>query len=282
MTTPLATQTGAAGSGTGGTPQAGIPSQFVRLSILLQSNLTTGTDTGPITGLVIAQPQPSTTSGTAKVDVPYVRYVVANPASGSGEMLLPWQMFKFDPISITSSGAVSQNFSLNGTANSRANAPRVSLPAETGVLTSGFDSQLAQYWAGEGFSVPVTGASAQEPGTQVLLRKNINGTNIVGNNSQALGQVADFLIDPNTGKFAYAVFNGGQLFGNRLFVVPVQNLNFQLNNASAAGLGDIQLNITPELLQSAPLINDLNQFQLDPNLIQQLNTFWQSMQNSTK
>lgn len=282
VTTPLATQTTAAGAGTNGTPQAAVSDQFVRLSILLQSNLVTGSENGQITGVVIAQPQPSSTNGTAQVKVPYVRYVVVNTGSSAGETLLPWQMFTFSPVSTAANGGMTQNFTLNGTAASRSNAPRVTLPAETGVLTTGFDSQLAQYWAGQGFTVPVTGASQQEPGTQVILRKTVNGTNIVGSGSEALGQVADFLINPTTGEFAYAVFNTGPSLGNRQFVVPVQNLNFNLNNASAKGLGDLQLNITSELLKTAPSVTNLNQVPLDPALLQQLNTFWQNVQNSTK
>ena len=277
----------AAGGGTvSGTPQPGVSNQFVRLSILLESALTTGTETGQITGVVIAQAQPSVGTATVaptaaaatpavvgNVDVPYIRYVIVDMATGTGEQLLPWQMFAFDPITSTP-GGVSQNFTLRGTANARANAPRVTLPAETGVLTTGFDTQQSQYWAGQGFTIPVTGATAQDPGTQVLLRETVNGTNIVGNNSQALGQVADFLIDPVSGQFAYAVFNGGQLFGNRLFIVPIENLNFQLPTASAAGLGNVQLNINPDLLTGAPNITNLNQIPVDPSLLQQWNDFW--------
>jgi hypothetical protein len=90
--------------------------------------------------------------------------------------------------------------------------------------------------------------------------------------------MTDILVDANTGQFVYAVINGGQLFGNRLFVIPVKNLIFQLSNAGANGLGNIQLNFDSALLSSAPFFNSMNEIPLNSNLTQQLNSFWQNIQ----
>jgi hypothetical protein len=281
------TGTGAPVTGATGTPFAGVPGQYVRLWILLQSNLVTGSQSGQIAGVVIAQPNPSNGASTATPSadqpVPYVRYVVvdmsgtanAAPASGTNELLLPWSMFAFNPTT-SANGKVNQTFTLKGSADSRANAPQVSLPNTSGVLSPGWDSQLAQYWASQGFNIPVTGSSTQ-PETEVLLRQTVNGTNMVDPQNQVLGQVSDFLIDPATGQFVYAVFNGGQLFNNRYFVIPIRNLIFQLNSADASGLGNIQLNVPSSALNTAPFIDNLGLVPLDPNLLQQLNTFWQSV-----
>jgi hypothetical protein len=289
--TPAAAMTSIPVTGATGTPFAGISGNFVRLSILLQSNLDTGSQSGKITGVVIAQPNLSNGSSTAtpaaNQSVPYVRYVVVDmsgtasstPAAGTNgnEMLLPWQMFAFNPVTTSSDGKVSQTFTLKGSAASRASVPQTSLPNTTGVLSQDWDAQLSQYWASQGFSVPVTGNSGQQD-TEVLLRQTVNGANIVDPQNQALGQVSDFLIDANTGQFVYAVFNGGSLFGNRYFVIPVRNLIFQLSSASASGLGNIQLNVPSTALNAAPFINNLGQVPLDQNTLQQLNNYWQNLQ----
>ncbi len=294
VTTPQvsATQTSGPAASTNGTPSPGVSGQFVRLSILLQSSITTNGQTGKITGVVLGQPgveantsaaTATPAAGQAQVPVPYVRYVLANMSGASGssakELLLPWPMFSFT-ITNSSNGLVSQNFTLNGSAASRANVPQVSLPTQTAVLQPGWDSQLSQYWASQGFAIPVTGAN-QPSETDVLLRNTVNGTNIVAQNNQALGQAVDFLIDPSNGQFVYAVFNGGPTFGNRTFVVPVRNLIFQLSGANASGLGPIQLNFPSTVLNTTPSIN-LNQLMQNPALLQQIIAFWQSIQNTTK
>jgi hypothetical protein len=258
----------------------GQPGQYVRLSILLQSTLSTTMQSGKVTGVVIAQPNATVNAGTPTPTpdklVPYVRYAVVsmNGANGAtSETIIPWELFTFN------SSGTSQTFSLKGSASGLANAPVVSLPSQSGVLASGWDNAQTQYWTSQGIAVPVTGAATQ-PETDVLVRNTLNGTNVVDTKNQVLGSMTDILVDSTTGQFTYAVFSGGQLFGNRTFVVPVKNLIFQFQNlgAGVSGLGNVQLNFSPDVLKNAPSFNGINLIPLDPaTLTNLLNQFWQSV-----
>jgi hypothetical protein len=284
-TSSVGTATPAAGAGVTSTPVVvvpGQPGQYVRLSILLQSTLSTAQQSGRVTGVVVAQPLPQAGANTPTPApdqlVPYVRYAVVDmngaASSGAGETLVPFQLFTF-----TSSGT-SQTFTLKGASSGLANAPAATLPANSGVLSAGWDSQQAQYWASQGIVIPVTGQAAQ-PDTEVLVRNSLLGTNMVGPQNQVIGSLSDILVDSTTGQFAYAVFSGGQVFGNRIFVVPVKNLIFQLDSIGTTGLGSIQLNFSPDVLNNAPFFNSLNIIPLDNTLSNLLNNFWQTVpQNS--
>jgi sporulation protein YlmC with PRC-barrel domain len=74
------------------------------------------------------------------------------------------------------------------------------------------------------------------------------GTDIVNAKGDNLGEVKDVVIDPSTGRVAYAVvaFGGFLSMGEKLFAVPFNALNYNEDK------NEYVLNISKERLEKAP------------------------------
>jgi sporulation protein YlmC with PRC-barrel domain len=85
-------------------------------------------------------------------------------------------------------------------------------------------------------------ASSPQKATAVI------GTDIVNAKGDSLGEVKDVVIDPSTGRVAYAVvaFGGFLSMGEKLFAVPFNALNYNDDK------NEYVLNISKERLEKAP------------------------------
>lgn len=77
---------------------------------------------------------------------------------------------------------------------------------------------------------------------------SIIGTNVVNGKDENLGDIKEVVIDPNTGKVAYAVvsFGGFLGMGEKLFAVPFSALSYDLEE------NEYVLDISKERLETAP------------------------------
>lgn len=84
---------------------------------------------------------------------------------------------------------------------------------------------------------------------KLLSGSSINGTIVENKNGDNIGSIEDVMIDTRTGKIAYAVLavdSGFLNLGSKFFAVPMQALEFDLENKR------ILMDITSERLKSAP------------------------------
>jgi sporulation protein YlmC with PRC-barrel domain len=85
--------------------------------------------------------------------------------------------------------------------------------------------------------------------TKSLVRAtNIIGASVVNPANERLGGIKEFVIDPGTGRVAYAViaFGGFLGLGEKLFAIPFDSLAYDI-----AGNGYV-LDVSVESLESAP------------------------------
>jgi len=77
---------------------------------------------------------------------------------------------------------------------------------------------------------------------------SIIGTDVVNGKNESLGDIKEVVIDPNTGKVAYAVvsFGGFLGVGEKLFAIPYSALLFNLEK------NEYILDISKERLETAP------------------------------
>jgi uncharacterized protein YrrD len=77
---------------------------------------------------------------------------------------------------------------------------------------------------------------------------NIIGTDVVNPQGESLGDIKDVVIDPRTGRVAYAVvaFGGFLNLGEKLFAIPFSSFDYR------AAVDKYSLDISKERLQDAP------------------------------
>lgn len=84
--------------------------------------------------------------------------------------------------------------------------------------------------------------------TRLLSSDSICGTNVCNAQGEDLGHIEDIMIDPATGKTAYAVlsFGGFMGVGDKLFAVPFEQLAVDRSDEKMV------LNVDKERLKDAP------------------------------
>ena len=77
---------------------------------------------------------------------------------------------------------------------------------------------------------------------------SIIGTDVVNPNGDNLGDIKEVVIDPNTGKVAYAVvsFGGFLTMGEKLFAIPLSSFKYDPTE------NEYVLDISKERLEAAP------------------------------
>ena len=77
---------------------------------------------------------------------------------------------------------------------------------------------------------------------------SIIGTNVVSRNGDSLGDIKEVVIDPRTGRVAYAVvaFGGFLSMGEKLFAIPFSALEYNVTKS------DYVLDVSKEKLEAAP------------------------------
>jgi sporulation protein YlmC with PRC-barrel domain len=81
----------------------------------------------------------------------------------------------------------------------------------------------------------------------------IIGTQVVDPKGNSLGDIKEIVIDPHTGRVAYAVvsFGGFLSLGEKLFAIPFSAFEYKVTKSDLVA-SEYVLNISRERLQSAP------------------------------
>ena len=81
----------------------------------------------------------------------------------------------------------------------------------------------------------------------------IIGTNVVDPKGNTLGDIKEIVIDPRTGRVAYAVvsFGGFLSLGEKLFAIPFSAFEYKVTKSDLVA-SEYVLNISRERLQAAP------------------------------
>jgi hypothetical protein len=159
-----------------------------------------------------------------------------------------------------------------------------SAPAfDAGTFNGTVGSDVAQYWSGQGVSIPATGANAGST-PAILIQGPLTGLNVVDSSGQALGQVQDFVVNIQTGELVYAVLTGGTSsmsspLGSNFYVVPMTVLSWQMGGQSSASsvgnLGQVQANVAASAFQSAPSVSSIDQLDLtSPTWSSDIDNYW--------
>ena len=169
------------------------------------------------------------------------------------------------------------SLTLNADVAALSGAPRVSL---TDVASGSGDwaGEVASFWTDQGVAgIPATGPAGVDTENLALIPRDFRGITLSDQEGADIGSVADLVVDQSTGVIMHAVFNGGEMFGNRSFVVPMTHLSW-LGNVGTQ-LGSFQFNFPNDALQNAPSLESLENLALDPETINMLMQFWNAMQN---
>lgn len=306
------TSTGSTGStGTSGTPGAFTQGQLIKLSDVLKSSVSGSNQAalGRVDGLLIERPvlpgegQPTPEAGQATATpVPttgapqqvYVRYILVNVAAanangqtgsaatpqGGNQVVIPWQA-----VTGASSAQGAQALIVNATASDLAAAPHTTLlDIASGSVT--WMNPVASYWGSHGVAIPTTGQSSNTSGAQaktslLFIPRERGGIDIVDATDTAVGQVGDFLIDGQSGEVMYVVFNLPTA-NNQTIAIPMRNLTWTLGQGAAqiTNRGALRFNFDVNALKNFPNLGDLSNLTTDPNVLNQLNNFWNSIQGS--
>lgn len=296
-----ATGTGSTGGTTGGTVAEG---QYVRLSTLLTAKVSTNDSqpAGEVDGVLVEHPVPppaaaeggasaaATPEATATSATPdektqefTIRYVLvdtstaktATNSSGGHIAVIPWQAF--DMASMASGSTLT----LNVASSALASVPLMRL-SEIASPGGNWAGDVATFWSGQGVAgIPNTGAAGGiNTENLALIPREFRGITISDQQGAALGNIADFLIDPSTGVVVSAVFNGGEAFGSKSFAVPMTHLTWSGNIGTQ--LGTFQFNFPNDVLKNAPSFDSLQNLNLNQDWSTQFNQFWNSIQGTSK
>jgi sporulation protein YlmC with PRC-barrel domain len=84
--------------------------------------------------------------------------------------------------------------------------------------------------------------------TTPVRASNIIGTDVVSSKGDSLGDIKEVVIDPRTGKVAYAVvaFGGFLSMGEKLFAIPFSSFDFNVDK------NEYVLDISKDRLKAAP------------------------------
>jgi sporulation protein YlmC with PRC-barrel domain len=84
--------------------------------------------------------------------------------------------------------------------------------------------------------------------SQPVKASTVIGTDVVNAKGESLGEIKEVVIDPETGRVAYAVvaFGGFLSMGEKLFAIPFSSFRYDLDD------NKYMLNITKERLKKAP------------------------------
>ncbi len=229
-----------------------------------------GETIGQVTGVVV------NVAKSAEFALPNVEYVTIAPAPslgiGNNTLYVPASAFQAVNPS-------EQALTLKVDQNALAQAPNFAANNLPDVNTTNWDQQILSYWQNLGISVPVTGANtgAELSSSTVVINGKSYDLSVYGVNGQVIGQVKDFLIDPETGQIRYAILQGGSDFENKVIPIPMSVLNWSLNQ-NAQSLGQLTLNQANSILQNAPAFTNLNDINSTLNtLSSQVENYWKSL-----
>jgi sporulation protein YlmC with PRC-barrel domain len=152
-----------------------------------------------------------------------------------------------------------------------------------------WDEEFQAFWSGQNVTIPVTGEVEDTAAgfETVLLTDNFAGINVVNTNDDDLGEVEDFILDPATGEFHYAILaTGGFLgIGEKWIAVPMQLVYWIIDDdvvedpseREVDEVGEILINVPEEAFESAPAFDNFNEVDTTlENWASDIEAFWQT------
>jgi hypothetical protein len=198
-------------------------------------------------------------------------------SSATGDVVvLPWQALAAPASGSASAGS----YTLTVSSSVFTGSPRAAMSdiqSGSGAWASSADA----YWASQGLTIPATGSATGNPSDSLFLMTNSSDAlKLVDQANTTLGTTTDALIDPATGQIVYFQVNGGANLGNKTYVIPASLFQWTPGSGSAAvnNPGQFSFNFPSSVLSNFPNIDLSNG--LDQNTLNQLNQFWQGIQNS--
>lgn len=219
---------------------------------------------------------------------PMIDYLIVNvekDASGnnvSGKtVLVPYSAFGSQVTNPANGicGLVIKNQAVN-----LANAPTIDANHMPDMTAAGWDQSYRSFWAQQGLSIPVTGTANSQYVPAVFTSK-VEDIKVTNPSKDDLGTIKDFIVNPQTGHFTYAVVQTGGLLGigSKYIFVPVTDMAWVGSGKNdASDHGTMLLNLTKDQLQKAPNFDDPNQVDTTAaNWDQAIKDYWQSLTGTT-
>ena len=124
----------------------------------------------------------------------------------------------------------------------------------------GWDEEFNTYWTTNGVQVDFTGPNGETMGSPVVLRDGFEDIDVENANGDDIGEIEDFVIDPATGRFQYAVLAAGGFLGigEKYIPVPVNQVLWGSFDDDAADMGEVVINVPEDAWENAPSFDGLN------------------------
>jgi len=162
---------------------------------------------------------------------------------GEKDILVPFGALSTDGSMASTADDMEESFTLNVDRQVIEDAPNFDGGAYPDTTASGWDGELRTYWGGIG--VPVTGGvGADGPEGQsanLVLLRDVSDVNVVSNDGEDIGDIEDFIVDPQSGQVRYVILaTGGALdMGECFMPLPWSALNWEVDASAMSGGSEI-------------------------------------------
>lgn len=206
--------------------------------------------TAPEANLPIVAGVPSDNTGAAGTDYP-----VATPAAGEATTT--------PTPGVDDQGNIVETVcvvTFNGELTTLTGAPLLENDNWPDFTVDGWDEAFNTYWTTNGVPVDFTGPNGETMGSPVVLRDGFEDIDVENANGDDIGEIEDFVIDPATGRFQYAVLAAGGFLGigEKYIPVPVNQVIWGNLDDDAADMGEVVINVPEDAWENAPSFDDLN------------------------
>jgi hypothetical protein len=151
----------------------------------------------------------------------------------------------------------------------------------------GWDSSYTAYWSEQGMTVPSTSVEGEAAlyGQPVVFRTGLTSFDVDVRNAQdeSLGEVVDFIIDPQSGDFEYAVLQRGGVLGlgARFYPVPMDQVMWypDVDRLDVEHEGVMIINVPEEHFENAPAfesLDDLDRAHLEGGWQTEFDAYWRT------
>lgn len=163
------------------------------------------------------------------------------------------------------------------TAGALTNAP--TWTDDIDISVDGWDEQFRAYWSGQG--VTFNDADFANLGSPVLLDDDFGSIDTRSAGGADLGEVEDFILNPETGEFTYALLETGGFLGigERVVPVPTNVINWVSEDAGdLTDVGHLVINVPDDQWENAPSFEDRDQ--IDTTVAgwdEEIQAFWNNL-----
>lgn len=270
--TPAAGSTSAApATVTTGQGSAQVSYVVVELNEVFNGGVT-GTDTTAGTG-TLATKTPAA-GATAMPATTQTASGLAGDDTGTGtvmagdEVILP--MTAFEPLMVGSTTASddSEDPALMLTVDEQVLATAPIFDRDTlDFAATTWDTDFQAFWSGQGLSISATGDETMANTETVLIEDGFGPVGATNTNGEKLGEVEDFILNPTTGEFRYAILAAGGFLGlgEKYIPVPMNMVNWVADDDVTADrdvtdIGQVLINVPEDAFENAPSFDAMDGF----------------------